>query len=81
MITRNLPRERFLELLECKIVLIYHVSANVYRYVFPNFPKKRNLTAIPLILIPEYGQSNATLNYLNSPEYFRGTRLSKTVEV
>ena len=28
---------------------------------FGNLVKKRNLAAIPLILIPEYGQSNATL--------------------
>ena len=28
----------------------------------PKLLKKRNLTAIPLILIPEYGQSNATLD-------------------
>ena len=28
---------------------------------FPYLPKKRNLEAIPFILIPEYGQSSATL--------------------
>ena len=27
----------------------------------PNLLKKTKLTAVPLILIPEYGQSNATL--------------------
>ena len=27
----------------------------------PNLIKKRNLAAIPHILVPEYGQSNATL--------------------
>ena len=41
-------------------LLNYHVSAKVCRNVFPNVLKKRNLTAIPLFPIPEYGQSNAT---------------------
>ena len=44
-----------------KSLLNYRVSAKVGRNVFPNLLKKRNLTAIPLSLIPEYGQSNATL--------------------
>ena len=35
--------------------------SQVCRNVFPNLLKKRNLTAILLILIPEYGQSNVTL--------------------
>ena len=29
-------------------------------YFFPYLPKRRNLTAVLLILIPEYDQSNAT---------------------
>ena len=40
------------------------MSAKVCRNVFPNLVKKRNLAAISLILIPEYGQSNAFLNSL-----------------
>ena len=40
-----------------KLLLNYHVSANVCRNVFPNLPKKRNLMAIPPILILEYSQS------------------------
>lgn len=36
------------------------VSHKGCRNVFPNVPKKRNATAIPLMLIPEYGQSNST---------------------
>ena len=41
-------------------MLNYHVPAKVCRNVFPNVLKKENLTAIPLSLILEYGQSNAT---------------------
>ena len=38
-----------------------HVSPNICRYVFQNLTKKRNVTtAISIILIQEYGQSNAT---------------------
>ena len=38
----------------------YRVSTKFCRTAFLNVLKKRNVTAIPLILIPEYGQSNAT---------------------
>ena len=44
------------------MLLNYHVSAKSCTNIFPYLLEKRNLTAIPLILIPEYGQSNATLN-------------------
>ena len=37
------------------------MSAKFCRTAIPNLLEKRNLTAIPLILIPEYSQSNATL--------------------
>ena len=37
----------------------YHMSAKVCRNVFSDVLKKRNLAAIPLILIPENSQSNA----------------------
>ena len=38
-----------MELLECKMVLYYRVSENIFETSFPNSPKKRNLiTAIPL---------------------------------
>ena len=37
-------------------------------YFFPNLPKKRNLIAVSLILIPEYGQSNA-IQGLKNPNY------------
>ena len=43
-----------------KWLLTYRVSANACRYIFPNSPGKRNHTAIPVILIPECGRSNAT---------------------
>ena len=49
-----------------KWFLNYRVSAKFYRNVFPNLIKKRNLAAIPLSLMPEYGQSNATLVAGNS---------------
>ena len=39
MMTRN-PSKRFLELLKYKIIFNYHVSANVFRNVFPNSLKK-----------------------------------------
>ena len=42
----------------------YRISAEVCRNGVSNLLlKKRNLTAIPLILIPGYGQSNVTLGY------------------
>ena len=41
-------------------ILNYRVSQKVCRFVFSNLPKQRNVTAISLILIPEYGQTNAT---------------------
>ena len=44
-----------------KWLLNYRALAKVCRNDFPNLLKKGNLTAIPFILIPEYGQSNATL--------------------
>ena len=44
----KIPRKRFLELLEYKIALNYHVPAKICRNVFLNLLKKRNLTAIPL---------------------------------
>ena len=37
------------------------MPAHVSRNIFPNVLKKGNLTAIPLILIPEYDNSNAIL--------------------
>ena len=40
------------------------VSEILHKLVFPNLLKKRNQIAIALILIPEYGQSNPTLHYV-----------------
>ena len=44
-----------------KSLLNYHLSAKFCRNAFSNLLEKRNRTAILLILIPEYSQSNATL--------------------
>ena len=59
----------------------YRVSPNACSYVFPNLPKKRNLTAMLLILIPEYGQSNATRDKyiltLCASKYHRMARLNR----
>ena len=54
-----------------KSLLNYRVSAKFCRNGFPFLLKKRNIKAIPLILIPEYGQSNQTLE----------SRLRKTADV
>ena len=47
--------------MEYKIALNLSCVGETCRNVFPNVLKKRNLTAILLILIQENGQSNATL--------------------
>ena len=53
-----------MELLENGTGLNYRVSAKVYKTCLPKFTKKkRNLTASPRILIPEYDQSNANTDY------------------
>ena len=57
-----------------KWLLNYHALANICRNVSPNLLKKRNLTAFPLILIPEYGQSNATLILMISSKVVRHHR-------
>ena len=41
-------------------------AAKVSRIVFPNLLKNRNLTTIPIILIPEYSQLIATLLILGA---------------
>ena len=55
--------KRFLELLEYKAIfhLIIVYQRTFAEVSFPNLIKKRTLAAIPLILIPEYGKSNAAL--------------------
>lgn len=45
---------------------------NTKRYVFPNVFKKRNLTATPLIRIPEYDQSNETFTELDATSMISG---------
>ena len=55
----NDDNKSLLELLENKIALNYQVSEKACRNVFLNVVKKINLTAVPLILIPEKSQSNA----------------------
>ena len=54
--------KRFLELLKYKIALKLSCVSKRLQKCLPKFTLKRNLTAISLILILEYGQSNATLN-------------------
>ena len=56
-----MPHESFWSYWGTRRLLICHVSANVCRNVVLNYSKKGNLAATPLILIPKYGQLNATL--------------------
>ena len=64
MLTRNPSLEVFgeLEYSMALKVIQYRVLMKVCRNAFLNLLKKRNVTAVPLnILIPGYGQLNATL--------------------
>ena len=61
---------RFWNYWSTKWLLNYHVSTKVCRNFFSNLLKKRNLTAILLILIPEYGQWNATLTIRSNQPTF-----------
>ena len=47
------------------LTVSFRVSPRVRRFVFSKLLKMRNLQAIPLVLIPEDGQSNETIIYLN----------------
>ena len=59
---QRIPRKRFLELLENEMALKLSCVSEILQKsnAFSNVLEKRNLTAILLILIPEYNQSNAT---------------------
>lgn len=53
--------------------LSYHSQKACINDVFPNVPKKRNVTTLLLILIAEYSQSNVNLVFLKDYQYNQST--------
>ena len=81
MITR-IRQESFLELLEHKMALRLSYVRESLQKCLPKFTSKRNLTAMhsASVLIPEYGQSNATLVFARCRKSHKYVRSSAKEE-